>query len=130
MIGFFQFFHFLQFHEILLNLIVAFAKKINFYILLYKRTVTCAQLLGQSEHTIHIYWWNGLACICSCILVGRKSQFGIRLALSLPGCHFLNIFDTKVSSKNKSRVSQFFGQSVTNDTSTPVLEPQLYNAGS
>ena len=40
-------------------------------------------------------------------------------ALVLVGCHFLNIFVTKVSRKNKGKVSQFFGQSVTNDTSTP-----------
>ena len=43
-----------------------------------------------------------------------------------PGCHFLYIFESKVSRKNKGKVSQFFGQSVTNDTSTPVWEPLLY----
>ena len=43
----------------------------------------------------------------------------VYLALRVPGCHFLNIFVTKVSRKNKGKVSQFFGQSVTSDTSTP-----------
>ena len=43
----------------------------------------------------------------------------VYLALVLTGCHFLNIFASKVSRKNKGKVSQFFGQSVTNDTSTP-----------
>ena len=43
----------------------------------------------------------------------------VYLALVLPGCHFLKIFASKVSRKNKGKVSQFFGQSVTNDTSTP-----------
>ena len=62
--------------------------------------------------------WLGMY-MYSCILVGQKSQFDIRLALGLPGCHFLNIFASKVSRKNKGRVSQFFGQSVTNDSSTP-----------
>ena len=37
-----------------------------------------------------------------------------------PGCHFLYIFASRGSRKNKGKVSQFFGQSVTNDTSTPV----------
>ena len=37
-----------------------------------------------------------------------------------PGCHFLYIFASRVSRKNKGEVSQFFGQSVTNDTSTLV----------
>ena len=41
------------------------------------------------------------------------------LALGLPGCHFINIFASKVSRKNKGKVSEFFGQSVTNDTSNP-----------
>ena len=36
-----------------------------------------------------------------------------------PGCHFLYIFASKESHKNKDKVSQIFGQSVTNDTSTP-----------
>ena len=43
----------------------------------------------------------------------------VYLALVLPGCHFLNIFASKVSRKNKGKVSNFYGQSVTNDTSTP-----------
>ena len=43
----------------------------------------------------------------------------VYLALVLPGFHFLIIFASKVSRKNKGKVSQFFGQSVTNDTSTP-----------
>ena len=38
-------------------------------------------------------------------------------------CHFLNIFASKESHKNKGQVSQIFGQSVTNDTSTPGWEP-------
>ena len=42
----------------------------------------------------------------------------VYLALGLPGCHFLNIFASKVSRKNKGEVSKIFGQSVTNDTST------------
>ena len=42
----------------------------------------------------------------------------VYLALGLPGCHFLNILASKVSRKNKGKVSQFFGQSVTNDMST------------
>ena len=42
----------------------------------------------------------------------------IYLALGLPGCHFLFIFASKVSLKNKGEVSNCFGQSVTNDTST------------
>ena len=37
-----------------------------------------------------------------------------------PGCHFLYIFASKVSGKNKGKVPQFFGQSVTNGTSTIV----------
>ena len=44
-----------------------------------------------------------------------------------PGCHFIYIFASKVSGKNKDRVSQIFGQSVTNDTSTLVWEPLLYS---
>ena len=36
-----------------------------------------------------------------------------------PGCHFLYIFASKESHKNKGQVSQIFGQSVTNDMSTP-----------
>ena len=43
----------------------------------------------------------------------------VYLALVLPRCHFLNIFASKMSRKNKGKVSNFFGQSVTNDTSTP-----------
>ena len=41
------------------------------------------------------------------------------------GVPFLNIFASKVSDKNKGKVSQFFGQSVTNDTSTPGWVPLL-----
>ena len=37
-----------------------------------------------------------------------------------PGCHFLYIFASKVSGKNKGKVPQFFGQSATNGTSTIV----------
>ena len=36
-----------------------------------------------------------------------------------PGCHFLYIFASKESHNNKGKGSQIFGQSVTNDTSTP-----------
>ena len=36
-----------------------------------------------------------------------------------PGCHFLYIFASKVSYKNKGEVAQIFDQSVTNDTNTP-----------
>ena len=43
----------------------------------------------------------------------------VYLAFVLPGCHFLSIFASKVSRKNKGKVSKIFGQSVTNDTSTP-----------
>ena len=49
------------------------------------------------------------------------------LTLGLPGCHFLNIFASKVSRKNKGKVSKFFGQSVTNDTSTPGWVPLVYS---
>ena len=45
----------------------------------------------------------------------------VYLTLVLPGCHFVTIFASKVSRKNKGKVSKFFGQSVTNDTSTPRL---------
>ena len=58
---------------------------------------------------------------CTCTIV-RNVQviwlLHVYLALGLPGCHFLNIFASKVSRKNKGEVSKFFGQSVTNDTST------------
>ena len=37
-----------------------------------------------------------------------------------PGCHFLNIFASRVPRKNKGKVPQFFGQSATNGTSTIV----------
>ena len=42
-----------------------------------------------------------------------------------PGCHFLYIFASKVSRKNKNKVSQFFVQSVTNETST--LRTSVYS---
>ena len=44
-----------------------------------------------------------------------------------PGCHFLNIFASRVSRKNKGKVLQFFGQSATNGTSTIVWEPLQYS---
>ena len=40
---------------------------------------------------------------------------------------FFNIFASKVSRKNKGIVSNFFGQSVTNDTSTPDWVPLYYS---
>ena len=43
-----------------------------------------------------------------------------------PGCHFLNIFASRVSRKNKGKVPHFFGQSATNGTSTIVWEPLVY----
>ena len=50
----------------------------------------------------------------------------VYLALVLAACHFLNIFASKVSRKNKGKVSQFFVQSVTNDTSTLGWVPQQW----
>ena len=55
-----------------------------------------------------MYNVHSLQCICN------DSDF------CPPGCHYLYIFASKVSRKNKGQVSQIFGQSVTNDTSTPV----------
>ena len=65
---------------------------------------------------VQVISWYGLAC--------TRIKY---LALVLPGCHFLNIFASKVSRKNKGKVSQIFGQSVTNDTSTPGWVPLAYS---
>ena len=60
------------------------------------------------RRVVYMYNVHSVQCMCN------DSDF------SPPGCHFLYIFASKVSRKNKGKVSQFFGQSVTNDTSTPV----------
>ena len=70
-------------------------------------------------HTIHEYTYTG-------DMAWHVSLYSY-LALGLPGCHFLNIFASKVSRKNKGKVSNFFGQSDTNDTSTPGWVPLHYS---
>ena len=58
------------------------------------------------------------------IWLGMYSIFSVGFAW----VSFLNIFASKVSRKNKGKVSQIFGQSVTNDTSTPGWVPLMYSS--
>ena len=61
-----------------------------------------------TDTKVYMYNVHSVQCMCN------DSHF------CPPGCHLLYIIASRVSRKNKGKVSQFFGQNVTNDTSTPV----------